>query len=129
MLKTTMIAGFTVALAGCGLLPPPPPPAAPTVEHSAASKAEIADAKSKLLRKISDPHSAKFETIYKFKGRFASGKGYEGICGYVNFRGAEGGYEGFTPFMVVGDVVSYYGDHLPHNYHILRSFCTKPRLS
>ncbi|MGL5996666.1 MAG: hypothetical protein ACRC1I_09155 [Pseudomonas proteolytica] len=129
MLKKTIIAGFTFALTGCGLLPPPAPPAPPTVEHSIASKTEIADAKSKLLRRISDPDSAKFETIYKFKGRFASGKSYEGVCGYVNYKGAEGGYEGFTPFMVVGDVVSYYGDHLPHNYHILKSFCTKSRSS
>ncbi|WP_146022624.1 MULTISPECIES: hypothetical protein [unclassified Pseudomonas] len=128
MLKALSITGLTLSLAGCMLPEPPAPPTPPTVEHASASKAEMADAKQKLLKHIADPDSAKFETLYKFKAAYASGKQYEGVCGYVNFRGAEGGYEGFTPFMVIGDVVSYYGDHLSHNQNFLRQFCTRPRL-
>lgn len=62
----------------------------------------IEQAKTTLAQSLKDPDSAKFRDLVLVP---PSGPGDAGIvCGYVNSRNSFGGYVGFQPFYVIGNM-------------------------
>lgn len=55
----------------------------------------IADAQAKVALKLKDPESARFTNVTSDHGL---------VCGWVNAKNSYGGYVGFRPFAVVGDM-------------------------
>ena len=73
--------------------------ASPTFSQSndAANGATVASAKAKLTIQLKDPDSAQFTGIV-----VAAEHGL--VCGWVNAKNSFGGYVGYRPFFVMGDV-------------------------